>query len=117
MRSTHFDAIATKARAGLRLDDADALHLFEEPDFLALGALANEQRERRHGDRTYFNRNIRLETTNVCVASCNFCSFAKLEAGMPGAHTMNVEQAVENLKSRIDLADPPSEVHIVNGLN
>ena len=50
---------------------------------------------RRHGARTYFNHNIRLEATNVCVASCLFCSFARLKEGMPGAHTMSVAQIVD----------------------
>jgi aminodeoxyfutalosine synthase len=117
MRSQRFDEIATKVRAGVRLDEVDALALFEEPDLLALGALANEVREKRHGDRTYFNRNVRLETTNVCVASCNFCSFAKLEEGMPGARTMTVAQAIESLRAKIDPEAPPTEVHVVNGLH
>ena len=117
MRTARFTEIEAKVRAGGRLDESDALALFEEPDFLALGALANEVRERRHGDRTYFNRNVRLETTNVCYASCNFCSFARLEEGMPGAHTMTVEQAIEALRRKIDPASPPTEVHVVNGLH
>ena len=50
------------------------------PDLLALGWLANREREKRHGARTYYNYNIRLEATNVCVASCLFCSFARLQA-------------------------------------
>ena len=77
--------------------------------------LANEVRERLHGDRTYFNRNMRIEVTNVCVASCLFCSFAKLEEGAPGAHTMTLEEAWRELEARMD--DPPSEIHIVNGLH
>ena len=72
-------------------------------------------RERLHGDRTYFNRNLRIEVTNVCVASCLFCSFAKLEEGAPGAHTMTLEEAWRELETRMD--DPPSEIHIVNGLH
>jgi aminodeoxyfutalosine synthase len=109
------DRIASKVRAGERLDAADALALFHEPDLLAVGALANEVREKLHGDRTYFNRNLRIEVTNVCVASCLFCSFAKLEEGSPGAHTMTLEEAWRELETRMD--DPPSEVHIVNGLH
>jgi aminodeoxyfutalosine synthase len=110
-----FEGIAAKVRAGTRLDGADALALFHEPDVLRVGALANEVRERLHGDRTYFNRNLRIEVTNVCVASCLFCSFAKLEADSPGATTMSLEQAWHELESRME--DPPSEVHIVNGLH
>lgn len=109
------DEIAAKVRAGERLTAEDGLRLFEEPDLLLVGQLANEVRERRHGKRAYFNRNMRVEVTNVCVASCLFCSFAKLEEGAPGAHTMRLEEAWRELETRMD--DPPSEVHIVNGLH
>lgn len=117
MRSARFQAIADKVRAGGRLDEEDGLALFVEPDLLALGALANEVREARHGDRAYFNRNVRLEVTNVCVASCRFCSFAKLEEGKPGAVTMTVAEALAYLEARIDPDDLPTEVHVVNGLH
>jgi aminodeoxyfutalosine synthase len=109
------DVIRKKVAARERLSFDDGLALFLEPDLLALGQLANEVRERRHGDRTYFNRNMRIEVTNVCVASCLFCSFAKLEEHMPGAHTMTLEEAWKELEDRKD--DPPSEIHIVNGLH
>jgi aminodeoxyfutalosine synthase len=108
-------SITAKVHAGERLSEADALALFLEPDLLAVGQLANHVREKRHGDRTYFNKNMRVEVTNVCNASCLFCSFAKLEAHMPGAHTMTLEEAWHELESRMD--DPPSEVHVVNGLH
>lgn len=109
------EAISHKVRAGERLTFDDGLALFHHPDVVALGQLANGVRERLHGDRTYFNRNMRLEVTNVCVASCLFCSFAKLEEGSPGAHTMSLEQAWGELEAR--MGDPPAEVHIVNGLH
>lgn len=108
-------SITAKVHAGERLTEADALALFLEPDLLAIGQLANHVREKRHGDRTYFNKNMRVEVTNVCNASCLFCSFAKLEAHMPGAHTMTLEEAWRELETRMD--DPPSEVHVVNGLH
>jgi aminodeoxyfutalosine synthase len=109
------DVIRQKIARGERLTVDDGLALFHEPDLLAVGQLANEARERRHGDRTYFNRNMRIEVTNVCVASCLFCSFAKLEEHMPGAHTMKLEEAWRELEDRME--DPPSEIHIVNGLH
>src|SRR5580698_3734121 len=109
------EPIARKVRARERLTFEDGVALFRHPDLLAVGQLANEVRERLHGDRTYFNRNMRLEVTNVCVASCLFCSFAKLEEGSPGARTMKLEDAWRELEVR--MADPPSEIHIVNGLH
>ncbi len=110
-----FEAIATKVRARERLSYDEGLALFRHPDVVAVGQLANEVCERLHGDRTYFNRNMRIEVTNVCVASCLFCSFAKLEEGSPGAHTMKLEEAWRELEARMD--DPPAEIHIVNGLH
>ena len=107
--------IADKVRAGERLSFDDGVALFRHKDLLAVGRLANEVRERRHGDRAYFNKNMRVEVTNVCNASCLFCSFAKLEAHMPGAHTMTLEEAWAELEQRMD--DPPSEIHVVNGLH
>ena len=109
------DAVRQKMERGERLSFDDGVALFRHPDVVAVGQLANEVRERLHGDRTYFNRNMRIEVTNVCVASCLFCSFAKLEEGAPGAHTMRVEDAWRELEVRMD--DPPSEIHIVNGLH
>jgi aminodeoxyfutalosine synthase len=109
------EAIRQKMQRGERLSFDEGVALFRHPDVVAVGQLANEVRERLHGDRTYFNRNMRLEVTNVCVASCLFCSFAKLEEGSPGAHTMRVEDAWAELEARMD--DPPSEIHIVNGLH
>lgn len=107
--------IAAKVDAGIRLDFADGVRLFESPDLLAVGALANRVRERRHAGRTYFNHNIRLEATNVCVASCLFCSFARLKPGDEGAYTMSLEQVWDRLRQRKD--QPLTEVHIVNGLH
>ena len=109
------ERIAEKVEKGERLTFDDGVALFRERDVLAVGLLANRVREKLHGDATYFNRNMRLEVTNVCVASCLFCSFAKLEEGAPGAHTMKLEDAWRELEVRLD--DPPAEIHVVNGLH
>jgi aminodeoxyfutalosine synthase len=107
--------IADKLAAGVRLELDDGVRLFEAGDLLAVGWLANRERERRHGARTFYNHNIRLEATNVCVASCLFCSFARLKEGDPGSYTMSLEQAWQKLRIRQD--QPLTEVHIVNGLH
>src|SRR5262245_29776106 len=106
--------IDAKLEAGERLSFEDGVRLFE-CDLLAVGWLANREREKRHAARTYFNYNLRLEATNVCVASCLFCSFARLQPGMPGAYTMSLEEAWDKLRRRGD--QPLTEVHVVNGLH
>jgi aminodeoxyfutalosine synthase len=107
--------VADKLDGGIRLDLEDGIRLFDAPDLLAVGWLANREREKRHGDRTFFNHNIRLEATNVCVASCLFCAFARLQPGDVGAYTMSHEQAWGKLRERAD--QPLTEVHVVNGLH
>ena len=107
--------IADKLECRERLTLDDGLRLFESPDLLAVGWMANRERERRHGARTYFNHNLRLEATNVCEASCLFCSFARLRPNDPGAHTMTLEQVFTKLRQRAH--EPLTEIHIVNGLH
>jgi aminodeoxyfutalosine synthase len=107
--------ISEKLETGERLSLEDGVRLFDAPDLLTVGWLANRERERRHGARTYYNYNIRLEATNVCVASCLFCSFARLKPGDPGAYTMSLEEAWDKLRKRSD--QPLTEVHVVNGLH
>src|SRR6059036_2081988 len=107
--------IADKLSAGVRLDLADGVRLFETPDLLAVGWLANREREKRHGARAFYNFNIRLEATNVCVASCLFCAFARLKPGDEGAYTMSLEQAWDKLRQRSH--QPLTEIHVVNGLH
>lgn len=107
--------VADKLDGGVRLDLEDGVRLFAAPDLFAVGWLANRERERRHGGRTFFNHNMRLEATNVCVASCLFCSFARLRPGDPGAYTMSLQQAWNKLRERA--GQPLTEVHVVNGLH
>jgi aminodeoxyfutalosine synthase len=107
--------ISDKVEAGVRLGLDDGMLLSTHPDLLAVGQIANAARERMHGNVTYYNRNLHLNTTNVCEASCAFCSFARLKEGMTGAFTMNTQQALEWIEKRY--RPGMTEVHIVNGLN
>ena len=115
VRAAGLEDIAEKLAAKVRLNLDDGRRLFEAPDLLAVGWLANLERERRHAGRTYYNFNIRLEATNVCVASCLFCSFARLKPGDTGAYTMTLEEVWDKLRTRAH--QPLTEIHVVNGLH
>ena len=115
VRAAGLAEIDDKLERGERLTFDDGVRLFEAPDLLAVGWLANREREKRHGARTYFNYNLRLEPTNVCESNCLFCSFARLKPGMPEAYTMSLEEAWDKLRQRAN--QPLTELHIVNGLN
>ena len=107
--------LADKLDADVRLTLNDGIRLFECPDLLTVGWLANREREKRHAGHTYYNNNLRLEATNVCVASCLFCAFARLKPGDAGAYTMSLEQAWDKLRQRRHQS--LTEVHVVNGLH
>lgn len=113
--NTFLKNIVDKIEASEPLTFEDGVALFQEPDILSVGHLANKVRENLHGDITYFNRNLHLNSTNVCEADCLFCSFARLQTGMPEAYTMNIAQAEEWISERI--RPGMTEIHIVNGLN
>ncbi len=106
---------ADKLDAGVRLTFDEGVKLFTTPDLHAIGWLANREREKRHGRDTFYNFNLRLEATNVCVASCLFCSFARLRPGDPDSYTMSLEQVFDKLRQRGD--QPLTEIHVVNGLH
>jgi aminodeoxyfutalosine synthase len=108
--------VAGRVLEGRRLSDDDALRLLRTDAVAALGALANLVRERRHGDRTYYNKNAHLNFTNVCAASCKFCSFAREDDQVASeGYTMTADEAVERVLAKRDLGI--TEVHIVNGLH
>ena len=109
------DDICEKVLSGERLNMEEGLTLFTTPHVHVVGALANWVREKRHGDITYFNRNLHINATNVCEADCIFCSFSRLKTGDAAAYTMTMQQAVGRIAALKQTF--VSEVHIVNGLN
>jgi len=109
-----FDEIAEKCRAGVRLSAADALFLFEEGDFFALGKLAAEINRKLNGDVVYYNINRHINPTNICVNQCRFCAYSKLK-GEEGAY----EQCIDDILSEVKEAENFGirEFHIVGGLH
>lgn len=113
--SADLQRIADKVKAGQRITDQDALLLFEKASLGFVGSLANSIREKLHGDITYFNRNFHIEPTNVCVFSCNFCSYSKLYAKREEGWELSIDQMLHMVK-KYD-GKPVTEVHIVGGVH
>lgn len=112
-----FSLVVDKVHAGTPLSLADGLALYQHPSLMEVGSLANVVRERHHASRTYFNRNLHINPTNVCTAACKLCSFSRRDADAPGAFALTVEEAVDKLRARLDAGDKVTEVHIVGGLH
>jgi len=94
---TYLDTIATELRSGRRLDARDALWLLTEAPLLPLGALAHEERCRRHpADRVTFVVDANPNYTNVCDTYCTFCAFYR-----PPGHAEGWTHSPEALVERV----------------
>ncbi|NPA58826.1 MAG: aminofutalosine synthase MqnE [Aquificae bacterium] len=98
-----------------RLSYEDGVKLFETPDLLTIGTLANLTTERKNGRYAYFVINRQINPTNVCALDCNFCAFATMDKNDPKAYEMDYEEILE--KTRYAVEQGASEVHIVGGLH
>lgn len=107
-------AIADKVTASERITPTEGQYLFEHASLSFVGALANIIRERKHGDKTYFNRNFHLEPTNVCLYTCTFCSYSRLIKKRSEGWEYSMEEMMDIVKSYDD--QPVTEIHIVGGV-
>ncbi|SEB15374.1 aminofutalosine synthase MqnE [Pedobacter hartonius] len=106
--------IALKVQNTERITFDEGVYLYEHAELGFLGVLANYIREQKHGDRTYFNRNFHIEPTNVCVYTCNFCSYSRLIKNKEEGWEMSVDGMIDALKKYDN--EPVTEVHITGGV-
>src|SRR6476620_9068091 len=113
--TSRLDQIRDKVLAGRRLSLDDGLYLYEPATPLhEVGLLANLVRERKNGNRAYYNINTHLNPTNVCVYRCTFCAF-RADLKSPKGYVMSDKQIV----ARAAEADRKgaTELHIASGLH
>lgn len=108
-------SIAQKVYQGERITPEEGLILFEKGSLGFVGALANHIREKKHGNKTYFNRNFHIEPTNVCVFSCKFCSYSRLYAHREEGWELSIDEMLNIVKQYDN--QPVTEVHIVGGVH
>ncbi len=107
-------AIAAQVQAGQRVSVDDGVYLDEHADLLLLGRLANTVRERKNGNLAYYNTNVHLNPTNVCVYRCVFCAFrADLKADR--AYTFSDQMIRERTLEATESG--ATEIHVVGGLH
>lgn len=109
-------AIVQKVIDNQRITFEEGVFLFEHGELAFVGALANFVRERKNGDRTFFNRNFHIEPTNLCVYDCKFCSYSRLikQRSDTDAWAFTMDEML-NIVYKYD-GQPVTEVHIVGGV-
>ncbi len=106
--------IAEKVVNAQRISPEEGLYLYENAEIAFLGALANLVRERKNDDKTFFNRNFHLEPTNVCIYTCNFCSYSRRLKKREDGWELTLDQMLDQVKAFDD--KHVTEVHIVGGV-
>jgi aminodeoxyfutalosine synthase len=106
--------IALKVINGERLNFEEGVRLYKDAELGYLGALANFVREKKNGNRVYFNHNFHVEPTNVCVYSCAFCSYSRLIKNREQGWELSVEQILNIIKGYDQ--QEVTEVHITGGV-
>ena len=111
----NLQSIVTKIIDGGRISEEEGLLLYTEAPMPLLGSLANAIREQKNSNITYFNKNIHIEPTNICVFDCKFCSYSRLLSKKTEAWEYTEEEMLEMVKKYDD--GEISEVHIVGGVH
>ena len=111
---TRLSNIEEKVYSGERLSFDEGLFLEEHVDLLTLGRLANIVRERKNGNLAFYNTNIHLNPTNVCVYRCVFCAF-RTDLKSERAYTFSDDMIRE--RAREAEAAGATEIHVVGGLH
>lgn len=106
--------IANKIINDERISEEDGIYLFEKAGLGMLGSLANLIRERKHGNKTFFNRNFHIEPTNICIYNCKFCSYVR-KTGDADAWEYSLAEVLKITESYKD--KQVTEVHIVGGVH
>jgi aminodeoxyfutalosine synthase len=111
--SSQIQPIAKKVANGQRLTLTDGLLLYSHPNLSEVGRLSNCVRTARFDSYAFFNSNVHVNQTNVCVLACKFCAFRRSKRA-EDAYSLDVEAYLEDLAQYADVVD---EVHSVGGLH
>jgi len=114
IKNARLGDILDKVQDGERLSIEDGIRLFESPDLLAVGYLANIVRERKNGNNAFFIYNQHINYSNICTNLCKFCAFGK-DKDSDLAYEMSVEEVRAKVRER--LSEPISEIHMVGGIH
>ncbi|HEY2792372.1 MAG TPA: radical SAM protein, partial [Micromonosporaceae bacterium] len=101
--NSEMDDILARAADGGRISPEEALALYTDAPFHALGEAADAVRRRRYPDNiaTYIiDRNINY--TNVCVTACKFCAFYRAPGHAEG-WTHELDEILRRCGEAVDL--------------
>ena len=111
--SPSLNTIVQKILDDIDLDVDDGIVLFQEPNLFEVGKLALLHKQAMFGDRAYFNSNVHINQTNICVLACRVCAFRRGPKA-DDAYELTIDNYLEELAK---FSPYVNEVHSVGGLH
>jgi len=109
------EEIRRKVEAGERLSAAEGEWLFSpEADLHEVGRLADIVRRRKNGGAAYYNLNVHLNPTNVCIFRCALCAYS-CDDDDPRAYAMSDADILAQAREAAEAGC--TEIHIVSGVH
>lgn len=97
-----------------RLSEQEGVILYQISDLSYLSLLADYVNTLKNKNFVYFNRNIHIEPTNLCVYSCAFCSYSRMIKQREEGWQYSIDDILNILKT-YDQKNI-TEVHITGGV-
>lgn len=96
-----------------RLTISEGIELFSF-DLGVLGILSNFANQQINDNKVFFNKNIHIEPTNICIYDCKFCSYHR-KVNQEGSWEYSIEDICNKVSEykNTDL----TEIHIVGGVH
>ena len=97
----------------VRLSQDEGIELFNF-DIGTLGVIANYVNQTKNQKKVYFNKNIHIEPTNICIYDCTFCSYHR-KINQEGSWEYSIDDILKKVKEykNTDI----TEIHIVGGVH
>ena len=111
--SNEVKLILDKVLSGQRISCQEGVTLHDKCDLPTLSSVAYFLKQKRYGDSVFYNRNLHVNQTNVCVLACKFCAFRR---GMKAtdAYSLSVQEYLGRIAPFSEII---TEVHTVGGLH
>ncbi|MDA8716037.1 CofH family radical SAM protein [Candidatus Poseidoniales archaeon] len=111
--SESLQIIVDKILANEPLNVTDGCILFECKNLNELGHLANLHKIAMFDNNAYFNSNVHINQTNICVLACRFCAFRRGPKASD-AYALSIDDYLSELEKFSSFVN---EVHSVGGLH
>lgn len=104
--------IAYKVLNNNRITPEEGVMLYRDAETSILALLADQVRKTKVGEYVFYNRNVHIEPTNICVYDCKFCSYSHHQS--KESWELSIDEMVETV---VNLGDEITEVHIVGAVH